>query len=127
MASNVLGGPLQRCCTRPMTGFYRDGFCKTGPGDHGLHTVCVQATAEFLEFSQAQGNDLSTPVPEYGFPGLKPGDGWCVCVERWHEALQSGCAPPVVLEACHVSALEFVELADLKAHAVAPGNGPAAV
>ncbi|HUL52426.1 MAG TPA: DUF2237 domain-containing protein [Opitutaceae bacterium] len=124
--TNVLGGPLRCCCQRPLTGFYRDGFCRTGPGDHGLHTVCVRATREFLEFSMVAGNDLSTPRPEYGFPGLTEGDRWCVCVERWREALEAGCAPPVVLEACHVSALEYVDLEDLRAHAVAPGRGPAA-
>jgi hypothetical protein len=122
MQTNVLGGPLRCCCKRPLTGFYRDGFCRTGPGDHGLHTVCTRMTREFLEFSFAAGNDLSTPQPEYGFPGLKEGDRWCVCVERWREALEAGCAPPVVLEACHVSALEFVNLEDLTAHAVASGR-----
>lgn len=118
MVMNVLGSELQACCTDPMTGFYRDGYCRTGPGDFGLHTVCTRVTAEFLEFSRQRGNDLSTPVPEYGFPGLRAGDGWCVCVERWREALDAGCAPPIVLEACHVSVLEFVEMAQLKAHAV---------
>ncbi|HUJ45296.1 MAG TPA: DUF2237 domain-containing protein [Opitutaceae bacterium] len=121
--TNVLGGPLRCCCQRPLTGFYRDGFCRTGPGDHGLHTVCARMTREFLEFSVAAGNDLSTPRPEYGFPGLTEGDHWCVCVERWREALEAGCAPPVRLESCHVSALEFVNLEDLKAHAVAQGRG----
>lgn len=118
MVMNVLGSELQACCTDPMTGFYRDGYCRTGPGDFGLHTVCTRVTAEFLEFSRQRGNDLSTPVPEFGFPGLRAGDGWCVCVERWREALDAGCAPPIVLEACHVSVLEFVEMAQLKAHAV---------
>lgn len=118
MVMNVLGSELQACCTDPMTGFYRDGYCRTGPGDVGLHTVCTRVTAEFLEFSRQRGNDLSTPVPEFGFPGLRAGDGWCVCVERWREALDAGCAPPIVLEACHVSVLEFVEMAQLKAHAV---------
>ena len=116
-ASNVLGGPLQPCSFDPVTGFFRDGCCHTGPGDHGLHTVCVEATAEFLHFSREAGNDLSTPVPEYEFPGLKPGDHWCLCVTRWMEAFEAGCAPRVVLEATHVSALEYVELDDLKAHA----------
>lgn len=118
MVMNVLGSELQACCTDPMTGFYRDGYCRTGPGDFGLHTVCARMTTEFLEFSRQRGNDLSTPVPEFGFPGLRAGDGWCVCVERWREALDAGCAPPIVLEACHVSVLEFVEMAQLKAHAV---------
>jgi hypothetical protein len=117
MVTNVLGGPLQPCCFQPMTGFYRDGWCRTGPGDHGLHTVCARMTREFLEFSRARGNDLSTPRPEYDFPGLKPGDHWCVCVTRWVEAFEAGCAPPVRLEACHVSVLEFADLEHLKAHA----------
>ena len=120
MPSNVLGGPLASCCYQPLTGFYRDGFCRTGADDHGLHTVCAQVTQEFLRFSQESGNDLSTPRPEFQFPGLRPGDRWCVCVERWKEALEAGCAPPVLLEACHLSALEFVDLADLKSHAVRP-------
>lgn len=118
MQSNVLGGELQSCCQSPMTGFYRDGFCRTGPGDTGLHTVCVEVTDEFLAFSREQGNDLSTPVPEYDFPGLIAGDRWCLCVTRWKDALEAGMAPPVILAACHVSALEFVDLADLKQHAV---------
>lgn len=118
MRTNVLGGELQCCCHEPVTGFYRDGYCRTGPGDHGKHTVCVRVTGEFLEFSLLQGNDLSTPRPEYQFPGLSEGDQWCVCVERWREALEAGCAPPVILEACHISALEFVDLEQLQAHAV---------
>lgn len=101
-----------------MTGFYRDGYCRTGPGDHGVHTVCTRVTEEFLKFSKARGNDLSTPRPEYDFPGLTEGDCWCLCVLRWKEALDAGCAPQVVLEACHISSLEFVDLADLQAHAV---------
>ncbi len=101
-----------------MTGFYRDGYCRTGPGDHGLHTVCAVMTAEFLEFSAEQGNDLSTPRPEWGFPGLQPGDRWCLCVTRWQEALEAGMAPPVMLEATHSSAIEFVTMEDLMAHAV---------
>jgi uncharacterized protein (DUF2237 family) len=120
MPTNVLGGELQGCCQNPVTGFYRDGYCRTGPGDHGLHTVCAQVTGEFLAFSVRQGNDLVTPRPEYDFPGLRAGDRWCVCVQRWHEALVAGCAPPVVLEACHISALEFVDLEALQAHAI-PG------
>jgi uncharacterized protein (DUF2237 family) len=119
MASNVLGTPLQACCRDPLTGFYRDGFCHTGPEDRGLHTVCVVITEEFLAFTRTVGNDLSTPVPAYGFPGLEPGDRWCLCVTRWAEALQAGCAPAVVLAATHVSALEFVSREDLQAHAVA--------
>ncbi|MCE0523920.1 MAG: DUF2237 domain-containing protein [Methylacidiphilales bacterium] len=116
--TNVLGGKLLPCCFSPMTGFYRDGYCRTGPGDYGLHTVCIEATAEFLGFSRAMGNDLSTPVPQYDFPGLQPGDRWCLCVSRWKEALDAGMAPPVVLSATHISALEFVSLEDLQARAV---------
>ena len=117
-ASNVLGEPLQPCSFDPPTGFYRDGCCHTGPGDHGLHTVCIHATPEFLWFSRAAGNDLSTPVPEYAFPGLRPGDQWCLCVTRWQQALEADCAPPVMLAATHISALEFVALEDLKRHAL---------
>lgn len=120
MPSNVLGGRLQSCCLQPLTGFYRDGFCRTGPDDHGLHTVCTRVTEEFLAFSMRRGNDLTTPRPEYDFPGLVPGDQWCLCVERWKEALDAECAPPVILEACHLSALEFVDLADLTSHAIRP-------
>jgi uncharacterized protein (DUF2237 family) len=117
-ASNVLGTPLQSCCTDPMTGFYRTGRCDTGPEDRGLHLVCARMTADFLAFTRTRGNDLSTPSPGAGFRGLRPGDRWCLCVERWKEALEEGVAPPVVLEATHVLALEFVTLAELKAHAV---------
>ena len=113
-AKNVLGTELQPCSTDPMTGFYRDGCCNTGESDYGLHVVCVVMTEEFLEFSRAVGNDLSTPVPEFQFPGLKPGDRWCLCAERWKEAFDAGVAPPVILEATHISTLEFVDLADLK-------------
>jgi len=116
MPTNVLGEELKGCCHDPMTGFYRDGYCRTGPGDQGLHTVCVVVTADFLEFSAARGNDLITPYPEMDFPGLKPGDKWCLCVERWSEALAAGVAPPVVIEATQISALEFVALEDLQAH-----------
>jgi len=118
MPSNVLGGDLQCCCSDPVTGFYRDGFCRTGPGDVGLHTVCAVMTAEFLEFSAERGNDLITPRPEMEFPGLKPGDRWCLCVERWVEAFEAGVAPQLVLEATHSSAIEFVSKEDLMAHAV---------
>jgi uncharacterized protein (DUF2237 family) len=117
-SSNVLGEPLLPCSFEPMTGFFRDGCCHTGPGDHGLHTVCIRATEEFLRFSKAAGNDLSTPVPEYEFPGLRAGDHWCLCVTRWQQALAAGCAPRVVLAATHISALEFVALEDLKCHAL---------
>jgi uncharacterized protein (DUF2237 family) len=118
MPSNVLGHDLRPCCGEPLTGFYRDGYCRTGPGDVGLHTVCALMTAEFLAFSVAQGNDLSTPHPEWEFPGLRPGDRWCLCVTRWKEAFDAGVAPPVDLEATHTSTLEFVELQELQAHAL---------
>lgn len=117
-ARNVLGGPLACCCERPRTGFYRDGYCHTGPQDIGLHTVCAEVTAEFLRFSRARGNDLSTPRPEFDFPGLKPGDRWCLCAARWREALLAGVAPPVILTACHERALEVVTLNELSAHAL---------
>src|SRR5215469_6519981 len=116
--TNVLGGELECCCLEPRTGFYRDGYCRTGPGDQGLHTVCAVMSEEFLRFSAAVGNDLSTPVPEFDFHGLKSGDRWCLCVTRWQEALEAGYAPAVVLVATHISALEFVALEDLLAHAV---------
>ncbi len=119
-ARNVLGSPLVVCCTAPMTGFYRDGVCNTGAGDFGAHVVCAQMTEEFLTFTKAQGNDLSTSVPAFGFPGLKPGDRWCLCASRWKEALDTGVAPPVVLEATHASSLEYVSMADLQAHALKP-------
>lgn len=114
---NVLGEPLGTCCTSPMTGFYRDGCCRTGPEDRGLHLMCAVMTREFLAFSRSRGNDLVTPIPQFQFPGLKPGDRWCLCVLRWKEALEAGVAPPVVLDATHVSTLEFVTLEDLEAHA----------
>ena len=117
-AKNVLGTELQPCGFDPLTGFYRDGCCNTGASDVGLHLVCIEATAEFLEFSQSRGNDLSTPVPVYQFPGLKPGDRWCLCVTRWKEALDAGLAPKVHLEATHISALEFVNLEELQEYAV---------
>lgn len=118
-AKNVLGSPLQTCSLSPLTGFFRTGCCDTGADDLGLHIVCTEVTAEFLEFSQQRGNDLSTPVPEFAFPGLQPGDRWCLCVTRWKEALEAGVAPLVHLEATHMSALEFVDLEDLQRHAVA--------
>lgn len=117
-AKNVLGRELRECCRDPLTGFYRDGKCNTGMEDLGLHLVCAQMTKEFLTFSRSRGNDLSTPSPQYGFPGLKPGDRWCLCVSRWKEAFEEGLAPPVFLEGTHISALEFVSLEDLKTHAV---------
>lgn len=116
-AKNVFGEPLQVCCTSPMTGFYRTGCCETGPEDLGVHVVCAEMSAAFLAFSKAKGNDLSTPVPEFGFPGLKPGDRWCLCAARWQEALEAGAAPPVILAATHEAALEHVALADLKRYA----------
>ena len=118
MVTNVLGTELRCCCRDPMTGFYRDGYCRTGPEDIGQHTVCVQVTREFLDDSVFQGNDLVTPHPEWNFPGLEPGDKWCLCAARYEEALRRGVAPPVDLEATHSSALEFVTLEDLKAHAL---------
>jgi len=115
---NVLGEKLESCCTDPLTGFYRDGFCRTGADDLGVHVICAQMTEEFLAFSKARGNDLSTPRPEFIFPGLTPGDCWCLCADRWQEALEAGVAPPVKLEATHISALEFVSMADLQRHAI---------
>ncbi len=117
-AKNVLGEPLATCCTSPMTGFYRDGCCNTGAEDAGAHVVCCEVTEEFLTFSREAGNDLSTPMPAYGFPGLVPGDRWCVCAARWREALDAGTAAPVVMAATHERALEFVSLDDLKRHAL---------
>ncbi len=114
-AKNVLGGPLQPCSMDPLTGFYRDGCCNTGLGDRGVHCVCAVMTAEFLQFSKSRGNDLSTPNPDMGFPGLKPGDRWCLCAPRWQEAFIAGFAPPVVLASTHIAALEFVDLEDLVA------------
>ena len=115
---SVLGEPLEICSTSPMTGFIRNGCCETGPGDLGSHTVCIQATEEFLQFSKERGNDLSTPVPEFQFPGLREGDRWCLCAARWREAFEAGMAPRVVLRATHARALEIIPLADLKALAI---------
>jgi uncharacterized protein len=117
-AKNVLGTPLKSCSTKPLTGFYRNGCCDTGPDDHGLHLVCTQVTAEFLVHQRHVGNDLSTPMPHYGFAGLKPGDRWCLCVTRWKQSFEAGIFAPVVLEATHMSTLEFVDLEDLQKHAV---------
>jgi uncharacterized protein (DUF2237 family) len=117
-ARNVLGGELVPCSLAPRTGFFRNGCCETGPEDVGLHTVCAVMTAEFLAFSKAAGNDLSTPIPEYGFPGLKPGDRWCLCAPRWKEALDAGMAPQVVLEATHEETLAITTLGVLKDYAV---------
>jgi uncharacterized protein len=115
---NVLGEPLEPCSQDPLTGFTRSGSCETGPQDIGSHTVCASVTQAFLEFSKEQGNDLTTPVPEFGFPGLKPGDRWCLCAARWKEALDAGCAPRVAVRATHERALEVCDMADLKRHAI---------
>lgn len=123
---NVLGQPLQPCSVDPMTGFYRNGSCETGDMDHGTHVICSRVTEAFLVFSKKRGNDLSTPRPEYNFPGLKPGDKWCLCALRWEEALLAGVAPPVVLASTHERALEFVSLDSLRSHAV-PANDATAV
>lgn len=118
MAKNVLGTDLVPCSTNPVTGWFRDGCCNTGPGDEGLHLVCVRVTADFLAYSRSVGNDLSTPMPQYRFPGLKPGDQWCLCMNRWVQALDADAAPNVVLESTHISALEFVSLEQLQEYAV---------
>jgi uncharacterized protein len=115
-AMNVLGTELVPCSYDPLTGYFRDGCCNTDASDLGSHLVCVRVTREFLDFSLARGNDLSTPRPEYRFAGLQPGDRWCLCANRWREALEAGCAPPVVLESTHSRALEFVTLAQLEKH-----------
>ncbi len=121
-AKNVLGTPLKGCSTDPLTGFFRNGCCDTGADDIGIHVVCAQVTAEFLAFSADRGNDLTSP--NAWFPGLRPGDRWCLCASRWKEALDAGVAPPVVLEATHIAALEFVDLDDLRRHAVElPASG----
>lgn len=109
-AKNVLGTALKLCCNSPITGFYRDGFCKTGPNDYGRHLVCAEVTAEFLSFSKSRGNDLTQPSPEHGFPGLSPGDHWCLCAMRWLEAYQAGVAPNIDLEASHQKLLEYIPL-----------------
>ena len=115
---NVLGGKLETCSISPMTGFFRNGCCDTAPEDVGSHTVCCVATAEFLEFSRKVGNDLSTPYPDFGFPGLKPGDRWCLCAPRWQQALEAGKAPRIVLRATHEGALAYCTLEDLKKYAI---------
>lgn len=117
-AKNVLGQRLELCCSAPRTGFYRDGFCNTGPQDFGSHVVCAQVTEEFLAYTQNLGNDLSTPVPAYQFPGLKPGDRWCLCASRWQEAISAGVAPPIVLAATHENALETIPLEVLQEYAI---------
>ncbi len=115
-SKNVLGGALESCSLEPRTGFYRDGCCNTDYDDVGMHVVCARMTREFLEFSKARGNDLVTPAPQFGFPGLKPGDRWCLCAGRWKEALDAGVAPPVVLEATHEEAIAVVPLEVLERH-----------
>lgn len=117
MAKNVFGEELITCSTRPLTGFYRDGCCETGELDHGTHTVCAVLTQEFLEFSKAKGNDLITPRAEYSFPGLKEGDKWCLCVNRWMEAYQAKAAPKLVLEATNIKTLEYIPLSELVKYA----------
>ncbi|MDM7457605.1 MAG: DUF2237 domain-containing protein [Tepidimonas sp.] len=121
-ARNVLAGPLRACSYDPLTGYLRDGCCHTGPHDVGRHVVCAKVTAEFLAFSLQRGNDLITPRPEWRFPGLKPGDRWCLCAMRWKEALDAGVAPPVILEATHEAALQLLSLSDLQAHAWQPAG-----
>ncbi len=121
MAKNVLGSELKTCSDSPKTGFYRDGCCNTGADDVGMHTVCVRVTTEFLAFSKLRGNDLSTPMHKFHFPGLKAGDQWCLCVLRWVEAFEAGVTPLVDLEATHISVLEFVDLKDLKAYSIEMG------
>ena len=120
-AKNVLGGQLLACSYDPVTGYFRDGCCNTDSTDRGNHTICVRVTGQFLDFSRAQGNDLATPMPEYRFAGLKPGDRWCICASRWYEALEAGAAPPVVLEATHERALGVVPLEILMEYAWEPG------
>ena len=115
---NVFGEPIALCSAKPLTGFYRTGCCETGAEDTGVHTVCIEATAEFLAFSKAAGNDLSTPRPEFGFAGLKPGDRWCLCAARWQDALEAGAAPRVVLSATHEATLQIVQITDLKRYAL---------
>ncbi len=115
---NVLGGPLADCSLDPLTGYFRTGCCETGPLDTGRHTICARLTADFLQFSYIRGNDLITPRPEYAFPGLKPGDQWCLCASRWREAWEAGVAPPVILRATHAAALDIVPRAALLANAL---------
>lgn len=117
-SKNVLGTELSVCSQKPMTGFYRNGICETGPNDGGVHVVCAEVTEEFLKFTKSQGNDLITPAPDYRFPGLKAGDRWCLCAKRWKEAHKAKVAPPVILEATHQKALKFVPLMVLKEHPV---------
>ncbi len=120
MAQNLLGTELAVCSRAPLTGFYRDGCCNTGGDDAGVHVVCAEVTAEFLAFSKAEGNDLSTPRPEFGFDGLKPGDRWCLCASRWQDAYEAGVAPPVILAATHARAAEWCDVAALERLALDP-------
>lgn len=120
MAKNIFGEDLQSCSCQPMTGYFRTGKCETCGDDVGMHTVCAEMTAEFLEFSARVGNDLSTPIPQYHFPGLKPGDRWCLCLPRWLEALEAGCAPKLFLAATHISAIEHIEQEVLYRFAIDP-------
>jgi uncharacterized protein (DUF2237 family) len=115
---SVFGRPLEPCSGRPKTGFFRDGCCNTSAEDSGAHVVCAQMTAEFLAFSRARGNDLSTPAPQHGFPGLRPGDRWCLCAARWKEALDAGCAPPIFLGRTHERMLDYVSFDELKRYAL---------
>lgn len=115
---NVLGSSLAPCCYAPKTGYFRDGYCRTDDNDHGRHLVCAQMTGPFLAYSKAHGNDLSTPRPEFNFPGLQPGDRWCLCAMRWQQAYEDGVAPPVILESCEASALDYIALDALKSHAI---------
>ena len=115
---NVLGSALELCCNAPKTGYFRDGYCRTGDHDHGRHVICAEMTKAFLHFTKERGNDLSTPRPEYDFPGLKPGDRWCLCALRWKEAQEHGVAPPIYLEACEETALRYVSLDVLQQHAI---------
>ena len=119
---NVLGGVLQSCCHSPKTGYFRDGYCRTDDTDFGSHVICAEVTAGFLEFSKSRGNDLTTPRPEYNFPGLSPGDRWCVCALRWKEAWEEGLAPAVILEACDEAALRYITLEILKDFAIKPSH-----
>ncbi len=114
---NIFGEPLKSCCSNPVTGYFRDGFCRTDEFDHGSHTVCAIVTEEFLEYSKSKGNDLTAPRPEYQFHGLKPGDKWCLCALRWQEAFEAGCAPKVELEATDEKALQHININDLILHA----------
>ncbi len=116
-AKNILGTELEPCCHEPKTGFFRDGFCRTDHHDHGRHVICAEITQAFLDFTKSHGNDLSTPQPAFNFPGLKPGNRWCLCALRWQEALEAGVAPPVILSACHAKVLAYVSIEDLKKHA----------